>query len=99
MTSYVPIAGSERALPPNSRPAGPIDPKEIASVTVRVRSQGDPKVLAAKVAEFAGTPQVNRQYLTQAELEQQHGASVADLDAVERFSQPHSLTVVNRSAA
>src|SRR5579863_6997684 len=36
MPTFVSIAGSQRTLLPNSRPAGPIDPSAIASVTVRV---------------------------------------------------------------
>jgi kumamolisin len=99
MAVYVPLPGSKRALLPNSRPAGPIDPSEIASVTVRVRSAGNPAALAQKAYELANTPMASRQYLTHEELEQQHGAKQEDLDAIEHFAQQHDLTVVHRSAA
>ena len=46
MAIYVPLPGSKRALLPNSRLAGPVDTSEIASITVRVRSAGDPAALA-----------------------------------------------------
>ncbi|KAE8756112.1 S8 family serine peptidase [Paraburkholderia madseniana] len=95
---YVPIRGSERTLLPDSRPAGPIDPKEIASVTVRVRSVGDPRALVAKAYELASKPLARRKYLTLEELEKKHGADRADLDKIEHFAYAHNLTVVHRSA-
>jgi kumamolisin len=96
---YAPLPGSQRTLLPNSRPAGPIDPSEIASVTVRVRSAGDPEALAKKAYELAGTPIAQRKYLTHEELEKLHGANPDDLDKIEHFAQEHDLTVVHRSAA
>src|SRR5690349_10559581 len=48
MPRYVPLPGSTRALMPDSRPAGAIDPNEITSVTVHVRGTGDPDALAKK---------------------------------------------------
>lgn len=99
MASYVPLPGSRRTVLPNSRPAGPIDPSEIASLTVRVRSVGDPKKLIKKTYDLAVSPLTKRTYLTHAELEKRHGASKEDLDKVEQFAQEHDLMVVHRSAA
>lgn len=99
MASYVPLPGSRRTILPNSRPAGPIDPSEIASLTVRVRSVGDPKKLIKKAYDLAVSPLTKRTYLTHAELEKRHGASKEDLDKVEQFAQEHDLMVVHRSAA
>lgn len=99
MAVYVPVSGSKRTLLPNSRPAGPIDPSEIASVTVRVRSMEDPKALVKKVYELANTPIAKRKYLTHEEFEEQHGAKQEDLSKIEHFAQEHDLTVVHRSAA
>jgi len=99
MAVYVPLPGSKRSLLPNSRLAGPIDPTEIASVTVRVRSAGNPEALVKKVYDLANTPMAERKYLTHEELEKQHGASQEDLDRIEHFAQEHDLTVVHRSAA
>ena len=48
MVAYVPLPGSKRILMANSRAAGPIDPTEIASLTVRIRSEGDPQALLRK---------------------------------------------------
>lgn len=99
MSIYVPLPGSKRTLLPNSRPAGPIDPSEIASVTVRVRAAGNPDALAKKAYELANTQLAERKYLTHEELEKQHGASPEDLDKIEHFAQEHDLMVVHRSAA
>lgn len=99
MTSYVPLPGSRRDLLPNSRPAGPVDRSELASVTVRVRSRGDRSDLAKTVYDLAAQPLANRTYLTHAQLEHKFGADPADLDAIEGFAHDHDLTVVRRSAA
>jgi kumamolisin len=99
MTVYVPLPGSQRVLLPNSRPVGPVDPSEIASLTVRVRSAGDPKALVRKAYELASTPMAERKYLTHDELTKQHGATQEDLDAIEHFAHEHDLMVAHRSAA
>src|SRR5580692_9664658 len=99
MTVYVPLPGSTRTLMANSQAAGPINPAEMASLTVRVRSSGDPQALVEKVYELANTPLAKRKYLTHAELEEQHGAAKDDLDKIENFAQTHDLIVVHRSAA
>lgn len=98
MSTYTTLPGSKRTLLPNSRAAGPVNPSEIASITVRVRSAGDPNALAKKAYELANTPIAKRKYLTHEELEKQHGANQDDLDKVEHFAQQHDLTVVHRSA-
>jgi kumamolisin len=91
--------GWRRSLLPNSRLAGPIDPSEIASVTVRLRSVGDPDALAKKAYELANTPIAQRKYLTYDELEKQYGANPDDLDKIEHFANEHDLMVVHRDAA
>jgi len=99
MATYVSLPGSKRALLPNSRPAGPIDPSEIANVTIRVRALASADQLTARAYQLANEPLETRKYLTREELAAQHGASEADLDAIENFAQEHDLTVVHRSAA
>jgi kumamolisin len=99
MTAFVALPGSKRELLPNSRPAGPVDPSEVTSITVRVRSVGDPAALEKRVDEQSKLPLKDRTYLTREELAQKHGASAADLDLVEQFAQQHNLVVVHRSAA
>ncbi len=99
MASYVPLPGSKRTLLPNSRPAGPVDRSEMASITVRVRSAGDPAALERQVYEQSQKPLQDRTYLSREELAKTNGASAADLDQIEQFAQRHNLMVVHRSAA
>lgn len=98
MSVYVPLNGSKRELLPNSQVAGPIDLSEIASLTIRVRSVGDPAHLVQLAHELGRTPVAERRYLTHAELAEQHGAAEADLDAIAAFARRHHLVVVRRSA-
>jgi kumamolisin len=99
MSSYVPLPGSERTLLPQSRAAGSVDLSEVTSLTVRLRSVGNPQELANKAYKIASAPLGERQYLSHEELDQQYGASQTDLDAVEHYANKHNLTVVHRSAA
>ena len=85
MAIYVPLPGSRRVPLPNSRPAGPIDKQEIASLTVRVRPAGDAKALEKLVHEQANQPLNSRKYLTREEFARQYGANAADLDLIERL--------------
>jgi kumamolisin len=84
---------------PKSRPAGAVDPSEIASLTLRVRSKADPAALARKAYELASQPLAKRKYLTHDELAKLHGASQEDLDTIENFAHRYDLTIVHRSAA
>lgn len=98
MVAYVPVAGSQRALLPDSRPAGSIDPSEVASLTIRVRPRGDSAELERQVIAEATKPLEERHYLTREELAQQNAASKEDLDLVEQYARRHDLEVVHRSA-
>jgi kumamolisin len=99
MTTFVSLPKSQRKLLPNSRLTGRVDPSETASLTIHVRSAGDPKALEAEVLKQSKLPLSQRKYLTREELAKQHGARPADLDAIEQYAQNHDLIVVHRSAA
>jgi kumamolisin len=99
MTTYVSLPGSKRKLLPNSRPAGPIDRGDIASLTIRVRSAGDTAALEKRVRDEAAKPLSARTYMTREELAKKHGAKPQDLDLVERIAQQHDLMVVRRDGA
>jgi kumamolisin len=99
MTSLVALPGSARNVLPNSRAIGAIDPTDVASVTVRVRSMGDDAALEQFVHEQSALPLDQRKYLSRDELGARHGAYAADLDLVERVAAQHDLTVVHRDAA
>jgi kumamolisin len=99
MATQVTVQGSKRTLLPNSRSAGPVDPKEIISLTVRTRSVGDLAALEQRVKQQSSQPLATRTYLTRAQLAAGHGAKVEDLDLVEQLAHQHNLMVVHRSAA
>jgi kumamolisin len=82
-----------------SRPAGPINKSEIASVSVRMRSSGDIADLEKQVADLYARPLAKRTYVSRTALAKSHGARGEDLDAVERFAQVHNLAVSQRSSA
>jgi kumamolisin len=99
MPAYVSLPGSRRNLLPNSRPAGPVDKSEIASLTVRLRSGGDFADLEKQVYEQSKRPLDQRAYLSREEFAKRYGSGAADLDLVERLAQEHDLMVVYRNAA
>jgi kumamolisin len=99
MTTRVTLAGSKRTLLPLSRPAGPIDPSETASLTIRTRSAGDMAALEKRVKEQAELPLDKRTYLTHEELAAAHGAKAEDLDLIEQLAHEHDLMVVHRNKA
>ena len=96
--AYVPLPGSSRELLPKSRPAGPVNLSEIASVTVRTRSAGDFSDLETQVLALYQQPLKTRQYFTRDQLAQQFGAVAADFDAIERHAQKHRLIVSGRNS-
>ena len=97
--AYVPLPGSSRELLPQSRSAGPIDPSEVASVTIRTRSVGNFSDLETQVLALYQQPLNVRQYFTRDQLTQQFGAVAADFDAIERHAQKHRLVVSRRNSA
>jgi len=99
MTIRVTLAGSKRTLLPHSRPADPIDPSEIASLTIRTRSTGDLTALEKRVNEQAGLPLDTRTYLTHEQVAATHGAKAEDLDLIEQLAHEHGLMVVHRNKA
>jgi kumamolisin len=96
-TLFVPLPGSQRSLLPDSRSAGPVDPKEIASIIVRVRSAAKPKALETAVRKLYAQPVAKRRYLTHDQLAHQFGASSKDFDLVEEYARKNNLSISGRS--
>src|SRR5689334_13501577 len=100
MTSQprVELSGSHKDPLPDARPAGPVDPKELADVTVRLRAKPGSDVdrdLSALLAK----PPAQRKFLSTEEFERTYGAADDDFDKVEEFGAEHRLSVVSRDAA
>ena len=98
MSRYITLSGSNRTLLPRSRPAGPVDKTELASLTIRVRPKNDPARLEQLILKESSKSLKQRAYLTLDEIEQQYGAGAEDLDAIEQLAQEHDLMVVHRNA-
>lgn len=99
VTNFVPLAGSRHRALPNSRPAGPVDESQVASITVRTRPAVPTAELEKQITEMYAQPISQRSYLSRDELEQSQGASAEDLDAIEQYAQQHNLVVSHRSAS
>jgi kumamolisin len=98
-SSYVVLAGSKRDLLANSRQAGSIDPSEIASITVRVRSKAKKGDLDRAVQRIYAQRFDKRKYYSRAQLASEHGARAEDFDAIERYGQQNNLVVSHRNAS
>jgi kumamolisin len=99
MPSFIPLPGSRRSPLANSRPAGPVDLSEIATLTVRVPSVGNLTELELWVDEESRKPLADRRYLSRGEHTARYGADPAVLDRVEQYAALHNLFAVRRSAA
>jgi hypothetical protein len=56
MARFVPLEGSQRTLLPDSTLIGPVNPAQIATLIVRVRSVGSREELEQRVQENAKKP-------------------------------------------
>jgi kumamolisin len=99
MPKYVSLPGSTHMPMANSRPAGPVDRSEIASLTVRVRSAGSLENLEKRAYAQSALPVGERTYLSRAELAKQYGADPKDMQKIEEYAAQHNLAVVHRSGA
>jgi kumamolisin len=81
----LPLAGSERTLPADARPIGPVGADERLTVTLLVRRRENARP----------DPEAP---LTRATFAHVRGADEGDLDRVERFARVHGLIVVESSS-
>ena len=97
-SDYRRIEGSERRPARDAHLAGPADPNETLSVTIRLRRRpGSPE--PPDMDYWAKTPPGKRHYLSRDEAAAQYGASQEDLDKVAGFAQSQGLKVVETSIA
>jgi kumamolisin len=92
----IPLAGSDRTPLPGAREIGPANPNEIVDVTVRLRPRSGKKPFVNET-EFA-KPIDQRNIMSRAEFEKQHGADPASIALVESFAREHGLMVKEASA-
>src|SRR6516164_3018906 len=94
MKTRHPVPGSEREPMPGARMIGAADPHERVQVTLVLRRANGSKAIEDTVAEHAGKALHARKYMTHEEFEAAHGASAADIAAVESFAEEHDMDVV-----
>ena len=95
--SRVPLPGTIRTALPMATIGAPTPPQERLQVTVRLRP--GTSLDAAEGGQFDDRPPQARTYLSREALEQQFGATQADVDQVVHFAQAHNLAVVHASPA
>jgi kumamolisin len=96
---YLVVPGSERRAPAKSRIIGEVDPKDLLTITVRVRRATGSSKLRAQTMEMCRQMPRERDYLTRTEFTTKYGADAADLAKIAAFAHEHGLTVVESSRA
>jgi kumamolisin len=96
---YTALPGTERKLIPGSEVVGPVDPSELVSVSIRLRSRASSGDLEARVNALGVQPIGARTYMTQEEYAAAYGADPGDIARVEAFAHEHQLQVTRTDQA
>jgi kumamolisin len=96
---YHVVPGSERIAPAESRIIGEVNPKQLLTITVRVRRPVGNNQLRNETISLSQRAPGDRKYLTRTEFTAKQGADEADLAKVAAFAHEHGLIVAdsNRS--
>jgi hypothetical protein len=94
--NYRALASSERTPRHGAKRTGAADPKEIFTVSVRVRRRPDAPPLP-DLGNLAATPTGERRYLSREDFAAHYGAAQADLDKIAQFAAANGLEVVESS--
>ncbi|HEY7426988.1 MAG TPA: S53 family peptidase [Gemmataceae bacterium] len=92
---YVPLPNTERQSVGGTRMVGPVNPKEMIQVTVRVR----PRKELPAIDQLGLQRPRDRKYLNRQEYEATYGANPDDLKAIEAFAKQNNLHVLESSVA
>jgi kumamolisin len=96
---YHVVPGSERIALPESRIIGEVDPKQLLTITVRIRRPGGNNQLPSETIGLSQREPGDRRYPTRTEFAAKHGADDADLAKVAAFAHEHGLVVADSSRA
>jgi kumamolisin len=94
-TNYQRLEASQRTTAPGARRVGPADPKEVLSVSIRVRRRPDAPGLPD--ATQSGAPTTRHAFLSREDFAARYGAAQEDLDRVADFARSHGLAVTESS--
>ncbi|WP_233869919.1 S53 family peptidase [Paraburkholderia adhaesiva] len=92
-----PLAGSNHPAPANAKCVGACDPAERFEIVVMLRRQNGDGF--RDLVERLESGDASAQPVSREEFERHFGASVADVQCVERFAASHGLTVVSTDPA
>jgi subtilase family serine protease len=95
---YRPLKGSERTARSGAKRTAAADPREVLTVSVRVRRRPDAPELP-DLAFATPVPPRGRPYLTRQEFADRYGASDDDFAKVKAFADANGLSVVESSVA
>jgi kumamolisin len=96
-TGYRAVPHSEKTPAAGAHKVGPVNPKDVITVSIRVRPQ--PEHAALDLGSLAAAPHTERKHVSREEFARLYGAAEADLNAVTAFAQAHGLKVEETSAA
>ncbi len=96
---YHVVPGSERTAPTGARIVAEVDPKQLLTITVRIRRPVDNDQLRSEALALSQRAPGERRYLTRTEFAAKHGADEADLAKVAAFAHEHGLIVADSSRA
>src|ERR1700688_1810119 len=92
---YSKVANSDKSAAMGASRVGPADPKEVLTVSIRVRKPaGAP---AIDLNALTAAPRGQRQHLSREEYAQRYGAAQADVDQITAFAKANNLKVVEIS--
>jgi kumamolisin len=96
---YHVVPGSQRMAPAESRIIGEVDPKQLLTITVRIRRPVGNNQMRSETMALSQRAPGDHGYLTRTEFTAKHGADEADLDKVAAFAHQHGLIVADASRA
>ena len=91
-SNYVRLKGSEHKRAKGAQLAGPADPEENITVTLRVRRRPDAPPVPDH-AHWVATPPGRRRFLSNEEFAARYGAAAEDFDIIARFAGDYGLAV------
>lgn len=96
-SGYRAVPNSDKKPAVGAHKVGPANPKEVVSVSIRVRPQ--PGSAALDIAGLTASPHSERKHLSREDFAKMYGANQADMDAVTAFAQSNGLKVEETSTA
>jgi kumamolisin len=95
--NYRTVPGSERFAGPEYQLVGNVDPKDVLTITIRLRRLSSKGELRTEAMDLSRRALRARNYLSRREFTAKHGAAQKDIAKVIAFAHDHGLTIVETS--